>query len=861
MSQEKPLLNDLFIAPDFDNARVNVSFAPPAGLTSVRWEIVAGDKIVATGNVEPQSSACLFAADLPGFRAWTLDDPFLYQIVLTLTVKSAEREAKGVEQRIVEDFGMRKFHTDGRRLYMNNLPLYVRGVIRGREAHDHNNLLGLDEEEFYAKFIRNAKALGFNFIRFHSRVPPDAYFRAADRLGMLTHIEVRKYYGKYQKERDLMDHDPVLVRKEDWVETILHVRNHASLMVYCLGNEINKPGRNPQVKERAAELRQFDSTRLFIDTCARGEFDRDGIDFDVQHMGYFAPFGPNYDMFDTTRNWAIFGSVTGKQMVVRGDGFTARREVPVKFPVLAHEVGHYVALRDLDALKRKFKTSRAAPACENDPNARSPWWIDELIKLRRLKGLDAEYAQCVKASIRYQYVWYKQVFESIRRSPILNGFNFLQLADTDRYENANGLLDCFDDIKPTVKPAEYLRFNSDAVLVADLPRRTFFEGAAIKIPLWLSNYAGLTGEGVLSWKLLSEDRKTVKMAGEMDHVDLTPGLTRVATVDVTLPKSAKPQAMKLTVSLKPNQGAIIANEWNLWSYPNRPEKLPLRKATVALHDINLVKRYPQVAWPNNLKKPEKLMIVDRFSDEVFAQLARGGDVLMLWRVPETRDRSAKREKYYMPSTWDRFKGIIWDRGHNCGGFSRPHAAIKGFPTDGFLDFQFAGIIDDCDKLSLDGFPVRVDPIVQGVDKAARDRYDVYTFKLSELQPDWTMRRFAYLFDLRVDPANRAGSASGAGSASRAVPGRLMICGFNLTGLDRDVPEAVAMFESLIACVTAKSWRPKARIGVDELKAFLAEKGRQPRIKERMMTQYWQLDAEPLESAQYWKDAEAWIRKG
>ena len=32
-------------------------------------------------------------------------------------------------------------------------------------------------------------------------------------------------------------------------------------------------------------------------------------------MGYFAPFGRNYDMFDTTRNWAIFVLITGKPMV------------------------------------------------------------------------------------------------------------------------------------------------------------------------------------------------------------------------------------------------------------------------------------------------------------------------------------------------------------------------------------------------------------------------------------------------------------------------------------------------------------------------------------------------------------------
>ena len=59
------------------------------------------------------------------------------------------------------------------------------------------------------------------------------------------------------------------------------------------------------------------------------------------------------------------------------------------------------------------------------------------------------------------------------------------------------------------------------------------------------------------------------------------------------------------------------------------------------------------------------------------------------------------------------------------------------------------MINDSDKFDLDDFPVKVSPIVQGLDKAVRDRYDVFTFKLRELQPEWTMRKFAWLFDLAV----------------------------------------------------------------------------------------------------------------
>ena len=822
MLNVEKIRNNLFIIPDFDDACVRVELRVPKRCSRLAWRITDGKKTIGTGKIVRPKGKVRFACAMPNFKPWTPDTPHLYMLKLSVSVGKTTCE-------LSHAFGMRRFHVAGNTIYLNNKPFYVRGIIRGREAHDHPNLCGLSEVAYYEKNIRAAKRFGFNFVRFHSKVPPRAYFDAADRLGVLTHVEIRKYYGKYQAERDLLDHDPTLVKPKLWTDTIRRIRNHASLMVYCLGNEINQPGRNPEVLERARQLRKLDPTRLFIDTCARGECDREGVDLDVQHMGYFAPFGRNARMFDTSANWAIFGSCRGRQMQTGRAGARTLREVPVNFPVIAHEVGHYVVLRDPETLEAKCRKYAVE----------KPWWVDELKKLRQRKGLEKDSPRMLEASERFQFLWHKQVFESIRKSPILVGLHFLQLADTDRYENANGLIDCFDDFKKSVRPEDYLAFNGETVVVADLPRRTFFETEKLAVPVWCSNFSQeFYGDATLSWRLKG---KSFERKGRLAHVEVRGGRHRIATLEITLPRSARAQAMTLTISLK-RPGRGVKNAWPLWLYPNRPESLAVRKATVALRDIALHKRYPQLGISTNLRKPEKLLITDRFTPGVFRHLDHGGDVLMLYRVGETRDRTAKPERYYMPATWDRFKPVIWDRGHNLGAFLRPHAATRTFPNDGFLDFQFAGLIDDCDKLSLDGFPAAVSPIIQGVDKASRDRYDVFTFKLREFQPDWTMRKFAYLFDLAVGG------------------GRLMLSGFNFTGLERDVPEACAMFESLVRCVTSKSWRPKTRLSVDALRRWLAKMGRSPRIKERMMTQYWQFDAEPLESAEYWKQAEAWIRK-
>ena len=825
----KPL-SDLFIRPDYDHSRIAVTFTAPSGCTRASWKVLDDGNTILTGalDAEPGEEAS-FEAAVPNAKPWNVNTPHLYTLKLTLTIDGAEVEH-------AEDFGLRKIHITEEALYVNNERFYVRGYIRGREAHDHPNLEDLPLEEYYAKNIRMAKRYGFNFIRFHSRVPPVECFRAADRMGIFIHVELRKYYGKYQKERSLMD-EGKLLDEGDWTAEVLRIRNHSSLMVYCMGNEIDHPGRNPRCRHFYDLTRKLDPTRLFLDTCSRGEFDRQSVDLDVQHMGYFYPFGENYGMFDDTRNWVISGSATGLPMIERDgqDDYTYKltRRVPSPRPVLAHEVCHYVGLRDVRALQEKFQRT----------GAEKPWWLDELDKLIKLKGHEESYPLLLEASRRFQLLSWKLTLEAARRSTVLSGFHFLQLSDTDRYENANGVIDCFDDPKG-VDAEEFLKFNGDTVVLADLPRRTYYEGERVTVPVVLSHFSfEMAGMADFAFELRSKDSNAVRIAGRLEQIDFDErGRREICQLTLRMPTIARPESLTLRFSLDARDGSQqVENSWNVWLYPDRPEELPGPPATVDLGDVRPAARYPQIQNTATSDGPARLMIVHRFTDAVLKHLAAGGDVLMLYRVPVTRDRKlrAPKEKYYLPAAWDRFKGTMWDRGHNCGAFVRESHALDGFPNDGFCDLQFHALIDGADKICLDDFPVRVDPIVEGVDKAVRDRFDVFNFKLANPQPAYTMRRFAYLFELRVGP------------------GRLLVSGLNFTKLGA-APEAAAMFESLVRYVTSDAFGPEAEMSVDALEKYLLEKGAAPFLKERRMTQFWQLDEEPLESKDYWAESLAYL---
>jgi Glycosyl hydrolases family 2, TIM barrel domain/Glycosyl hydrolases family 2 len=820
------MLEDIFIKPDIDNAKICVLFTKPEDCTKVAYSVCDGDQVVSNGTMDipAETTNVSFEQDMGEFKTWSTEHPYLYKLKLELTI--------GIDVNDIEQtFGMTKIHIDNRKLFFNNMPFYIRAHIRGREAHDHPNLRGESKTEYYERNIRMSKAYGFNFIRFHSRIPEDEFLEAADRLGILCHVEIRKYYGKYQKERKLFDGDQTLVKKEDWIEAVLRLRNHPCVMVYCLGNEINSPGKDPRVKEIRELTREFDPTRLFLDTCSRGQYDRDTVDIDVQHMSYFAPFGKNYHMYNDTIHLAIYGSCTDKTMYKDTENYRTRREVPVKYPLIAHEVCHYNVLRDLYKLADKFKKY----SCVDQ----QPWWVDELIKMIEAKGHKEQYQTMLEASTRFQYIWIKQNLESVRKSTELEGFHFLQLADTERYENANGLLDCFDDVKD-IQPAQFLPFNSSSVIIADLPQRSFMENSKVIIPIYVSHYGEVDFKNSnFVWELKSKQDDTVKYGDTLEDIDPARGcVNKSCCIEVTFPSTDTPVPLKLSCTLtKADNTEKISNSWDMWLFPNRAAVVGTIQASIVLASMKLNKRYKV-----RNDATAHLMITDHFTDGVFEHLSQGKDVLMLYRIDETRDRQAPREKYYLPSTWERFKGIIWDRGHNCGGFFRDHPITEMFPNEKFVDWQLYHLIEDSEKIDLDDFPVRVEPIIEGVDKAVRDRFDVNIFNLSEFQYEYTMRKFAYLFELNVGK------------------GRLLVTGMNFKGIETDKPEVCWMFESIISYMQSDKFKPSQTIVVNELSDYLLKKGASKRIKERMMTQYWQLDEAPLESKKYWEESEAWLRE-
>ena len=738
-------------------------------------------------------------------QIWSVDTPYLYDYAAKIITENSSETLSG-------SFGFRSLSTDGKNVCLNGTPVFIRGYIRGATAHDHSNNCGLTKEEFYRKNIRAAKKYGFNLVRFHSVVPDEEFFRVADEEGLLVHIEMRLPDDIYNNLREMQTSGDVLV-PDEYIEKIVNkYYNHPSLCVYCIGNEIKDSSAATRIGEIYSLIERLDGTRLFLDTCAWGANGRPFVDIDVQHLSYYFPYGKHADMYENTENLLVVGGDKDKPLITNGENSETVRELRFSVPLIAHETCHYTALRDFEKLKEKFE----------EYNTPKPWWVDEELKMIKAKGYEDIYPEMYAASKRFQFNCWKTAFEAMRSGSLLGGFHFLQLADTDVYENSNGIIDCFDD-ETCVKPEDFLKFNGDRVLVADLKTRNYFCSDKITVPVYFSNL-GEDAEKRANFTLTVEKDGKTYVDCSMMNVDISrKGSYRLCKARITLPKESGVYALKLRLGTK--SGVYSENEWTLWIY-DRPAKKETYKEFVSYYNGH-------EAITDDIEK-------------AFDLLEQGKKVCLVYRSEWTRHRSnvdMKNPKYAFKASWNRFKPVIWDRGTNFGGINDKNLLGKyGFPCEEYYDFNFGEISEDCDKINLDDFPVKAKKLISGIDKSSRDRFDAYkdAYNLPELMPDRTLRDFAYLFELKVGK------------------GSLLVCGLNLTGLDDGEPSAVAMSEFIKNYIKSEDFNPQSGMTFEELKAYMSECAKAP-VKERTMTQFWELDDAPVESPEFWRAAKEYLK--
>ena len=175
-------VTDLSATPDIDAGTVTLDYAFvgavfPADARS-HVTIMAEGKVVVDGEGTLAWTHPV-VLKIPQPHLWSPDDPFLYDVRLTLPGGDT----------VAGYFGMRKIavaHDSSgvNRLFLNNKPLFQYGTLD--QGWWPDGLYTAPTDEALRFDIEATKRLGFNMIRKHVKVEPARWYYHADKIGMLV---------------------------------------------------------------------------------------------------------------------------------------------------------------------------------------------------------------------------------------------------------------------------------------------------------------------------------------------------------------------------------------------------------------------------------------------------------------------------------------------------------------------------------------------------------------------------------------------------------------------------------------------------------------------------------------------------
>ena len=628
----KNALGDVYVttAADLKTFTVHV-----AGGVPFAYDISDGEKTMAKGRANGD-----FTLPTEGYAFWTPESPKRY--TLTLATPQGSYSQK---------FGIRRLAAEGERLLLNGEPVYLRGVTEhcyfAKTLHLPRDL------GYYRMITAKRKELGFNFVRFHTFVPPVEYLEATDELGMAVHIE-----------------SPNFVPEPEFAAIIAFARRHPSVVIYCTGNETRIDRIAEAYLRDVAEMVHERTDSLFSPMSAMR-----GVEYalmsgkdpvvakpfrhNAERMARIAPF---CDLFTSYQlgltSYESLNKGTSADLDSWGDVYLGK-------PRTSHEIC-------IDSSYIDFGLEKLYPP---DSPILKTGLFSEPRRMLAEKGL----LDRADAYFRNSCEWMRRIrkfaFEKLRAANRMVGYDFLGDINTHwhTFGYSVGMMDEFYRLKPGETVENVLRYNSAAVLLSNLGSDfNVTAGETKKVALSISNYGGAIGVAKVSARLCEADGGKCVWSGDFEAGAVANGgVSPLVDFEVGVP--ASDDARKYILRAAVSGGAkAIANEWELYAFP----KVSAKPA------------------PSNVK-----VVSEIGEEELAAALANGERVLLLGAGPF---RS-------LPTTYR-----IGMAGRTSGSYAtliKPgHPALDGFPHDGFCGWQFRRLMEGGRAVQLEA-GVPFDPVI------------------------------------------------------------------------------------------------------------------------------------------------------
>jgi hypothetical protein len=582
-------------------------------------------------------------------QGWDEFNPALYHLNISL-LDDAGQEV----DRKVMDFGMREFKANKTRFEVNGRPVFLRGTLECC-IFPLTGYPSMDVESWEYIFER-CHEYGLNHMRFHSWCPPEAAFRAADKMGFYLQVECGSWANwPNSSVGDGLTVDTFIYKEGDRI--LKEYGNHPSLCMLAYGNEPAGEKQEVYLGELVNYWKARDRRRVY--TAGAGwpyieENDyHNGPDPRIQHweegLASIINSKPPQTVFD-------YGEFLSKYSI----------------PWVSHEIGQWCAYPNFSEIPKYTGVLKPANF--------------EIFRETLVENHMGEQAEdFLMASGKLQVTCYKADIEAALRTPGFAGFQLLQLHDFPGQGTALvGILDAFFESKGYVTPYEFKRFCSETVPLARMEKMVYRSNENFKATIEMAHFGdSAIIAPVVAWEIIDSEGEVFQRGEFLPPVIPIGNNLVLGEINIPLRKIQKAEELSLWVSV---EGTAIVNYWDFWVYPSRQESVT-----------------------------GSVIIAHSLDPEVMKKLENGGSVLLLVNGKVKKEKGGDVAIGFSSIFWN----TAWTNGqapHTMGILCNPENPVfREFPTEFHSNWQWWDPVTHSQAMILDGFPPELTPLIQPID--------------------------------------------------------------------------------------------------------------------------------------------------